>query len=275
LLPALAVTAATASAAPIVDADRSCYSTYGDTPIHLTGAGFTPGGRLTDAATWIGSSGQHRPVGSYITTADSTGGLDTSGETPELEGPAEDFKLKLTVSDEAKIAFGAPPAEQSVETTVKVSVFGAWMKPWNTDGPAPGRPSRRDLLDVGGYLDANSRVLFVHDLRGRRLVKTLRVGRLRGACAVLTRRFREFNFRPVPAGMYRVLFDTTRAWPNDDKWSGYDRVVVRARDARPAQGPSMRDHSADVVRRAFANSATGRSSAAATDDLHPALRSGS
>jgi hypothetical protein len=135
----------------------------------------------------------------------------------------------VAATDQTLAAQGVPPSEQTATTTVTVSFFGAHVAPWNTDGPARGRPGHRALLDVGGYIDSNSRTLYLHYLRRDRLVKTLRIGRLRGPCGTLTTRLREFAFRRVAPGTYRTVFDTTRAWPNDDMWSGYFRVVVARR----------------------------------------------
>ena len=46
---------------------------------------------------------------------------------------------------------------------------------------------------------------------------------------------REFPFKPVERGAYRVVFDTTRAYPNDDSWIRFGRVVVGRADAIPAR----------------------------------------
>jgi hypothetical protein len=239
-LPALVVAAAVASlataapaqAAPAITTDHACYSIY--TPLRISGTGFTPGGAVRLSETWIDPDGSSRFGPALTATADSTGAFTYAQELPEIF--VDHLDLNITATDAVLAAQGATAAEHSVATTVRVSFFGAFYPAWNTDGPAPGRPGFASELDVGGYIDSNSRTLFVHYIRRGRLVKTLRVGALSGSCGTLTKRFREFAFRPVPAGTYSVRFDTTRAWPNDDMWSGYRRVKV----TRPARRASSR-----------------------------------
>jgi hypothetical protein len=69
-------------------------------------------------------------------------------------------------------------------------------------------------------------------VRRGRLLRTVTVGRLTGACGSLTLRAREFPFRPVPAGTYRVQFDTSRAYRvAKQDFVVYRRLTVRAKDA--------------------------------------------
>jgi hypothetical protein len=220
--------ATAAQAAPTIQTDRSCYSR--PTPLRLTGSGFTPGGPLEITAAYTYPDGQTETAGSFPATADASGALATSFGLAEIE--TAQLRITVTVNDRTRIAQGAPPAEQTASTTFTQVFFGAYYRPWNTDGPATAQPGRSATLEASGYLDSNSRVLYVHYIRNGRLAKTLRVGRLSGPCAMLTTRFRQFDFRPLKAGTYRVEFDTTKSWPNDDLLSGYRRVVVRARDAK-------------------------------------------
>lgn len=87
-------------------------------------------------------------------------------------------------------------------------------------------------IEASGYLKGNltsGPVRPVHP-RPNRTVKTVRVGRLSGACRGLKKRFRAFDFRPVAAGTYRVTFDTNPF--SDDNVAdspGYRRVKVRRR----------------------------------------------
>jgi len=193
--------------------------------LRIAGTGFTPSGRLEITGTWVQPNGATRLAGTFAESADDSGAFVEAEETPSLH-QGDRFRFRVTVDDLTQIAQGAPPSGQSASTTVTVSFFGAYFRPWYTTGTPSGRPGRTALLEVGGYIDSNSRILYVHYLRASHLIKTLRIGRLKGPCGALTQRFRQFDFRPVPAGTYNVSFDTTRAWPNDDKYSGYRRVVV-------------------------------------------------
>jgi len=219
-----------AQATPTVSADRSCYSDDGATPLNIAGTGFTPSGPLEVSGAWIEPDGSTYGAGTFTLNADGAGAFVDSEQTPSPR-PFERTPFTITVNDQTRITQGAPPSERSASVTVTVASYGAYFKPWDTKGPARGKPGRIARLDVDGYLETNSRVLYVHYRRGRHLVKTLRVGRLTGPCGALTKRFRQFDFRPVPAGTYGVEFDTTRAWPNDELSWLYRRVVVRKRDA--------------------------------------------
>jgi len=75
--------------------------------------------------------------------------------------------------------------------------------------------------------------LYAHYVRAGRLVRTVPLGRLRGPCGDLVRPMREFPFRPVPAGSYRVQFDNRRAFTTTGPRMGYRRVVVAPADALP------------------------------------------
>ena len=216
--------AAPAQAAPTITTDRQCYSTF--TPLRISGTGFTPGAAVQLSETWIDPDGASRFGPALTATADAAGALTYAQELPEIF--VDHLDLNITATDLASGAQGT--------TTVGMSFFGAYYPAWNTNGPAPGRPGFAAELDVGGFIDSNSRTLFVHYIRRGRLVTTRRVGALSGPCATLTTRFREFDFRPVARGTYEVRFDTTRAWPNDDVWSGYGRVTVK----RPARRASAR-----------------------------------
>ncbi len=215
--------AAPAQAAPTITTDHECYSVY--TPLRISGTGFTPGAAVQLSETWIAPDGSSRFGPALTATADAAGTFTYAQELPEIF--VDHLDLNITATDAALAAQGATAAEHSAATTVGVSFFGAYYPAWNTDGPAPGRPGFVSDLDVGGYIDSNSRTLFVHYIRRGRLVKTLRVGALSGPCSTLTTRFREFAFRPVSPGTYEVRFDTTRSWPNDDMWAGYRRVKVK------------------------------------------------
>ena len=132
-----------------------------------------------------------------------------------------------------RAAAGAPLEQRQASTRFKLTWFGSFYRPWNTDGPAVGRPGRVRTLQASGYVRGNlTKVLYVHYIRltGSRKVTTVRVGRLRGSCGALKVRFREFNFRPVPRGTYRVTFDTNPA-SDDNVYDspGYDRVKISRR----------------------------------------------
>jgi hypothetical protein len=228
---------ATAQAAPTVVADRSCYSLL--TPVSLAGDGFTPNGDLLVAGTVTYPDGAMAEAGTVPAVADAQGHVEGMFGLPQIDYRRLTFTA--TVSDLSRIAQGAPVAEQSANTSFTVVPFGAYFRPWNTDGPARARPGRRARLEVDGYIATASRSLYVHYVRRGRLVKTQRVGRLDPECGSLTTRFKQFAFHPVEPGRYRVIFDTTRRWPNEDAWSGYRQVVVSKARTRAHQALGRRN----------------------------------
>jgi hypothetical protein len=77
-----------------------------------------------------------------------------------------------------------------------------------------------------------ARRFYAHYTRGGKLVKTIRVGALTGACGNITRHMREFPFRPVASGTWRVQFDTSLEYKAPGEYySVYPPVKGAAPDA--------------------------------------------
>jgi hypothetical protein len=219
-LAALAVVAATfaapaASAAPTLSTDRECYGADRDT-VALSGSGYTPGGAIT---LLFGGRGQFLI---REATADASGAFAFKLPAPTLEtlGYTDMFRAPMTVTatDETQDQFAA--------AEVTLTGYDVYVKPWATMGPAAGRPRHMTVFDALGWTTLGDR-LYAHYLRGGKLVRTVRLGSLTGPCGDLRVRMREFPFRPVPAGRYRVQFDTTRAYHKlGIEYSYYYKAVV-------------------------------------------------
>jgi hypothetical protein len=243
LLTAASVLAAVApaDAAPALTAGLPCYGGLGT--VELTGAGFTPNGPLELTARWSSKFGYTASGGTFKITADAAGAFTDARDLPDIE--YDSLLLTVTAKDLTRAALGAPLADQFASTRFTVAYYGADYRPWNTDGPARAHVGRADVFDASGFVGSNSRTLFIHYLRGGHLVKTLRVGQLAGPCAALSTQLRQFDFQPVPRGTYRVRFDTTRGWPNDEVlWAGYKRVVVGKSISAVQRAPSRRRRAA-------------------------------
>jgi len=212
LLPLAAALAgpASAAAAPALELDRPCYAQF--TTIGLTGSGFTPGGPVEVTGTYPDGE----LAGRFELTASEAGTITSIDESPEIV----DARSELTISARDV------GTSESASVVARLSSFGAYYRLWNTDGPARGRPGRVRQLEADGFI-TGPRVLYVHyRLRGK-VVKTLRLGRLSGPCGSLRTRFREFDFKGVRPGTYRVRFSQSRSWVGQYPYSDYKRVVVR------------------------------------------------
>jgi len=55
----------------------------------------------------------------------------------------------------------------------------------------------------------------------------VRIGALQGACGDLTKRIRQFPFRPVAAGAWTIRFTGSQVFDKRDMWISY-RVRVTA-----------------------------------------------
>jgi hypothetical protein len=169
-------------------------------------------------------------AGSLRITADANGHISHPFNIPQQTFDPIDFRI--VARDETLAAQGLP-AEAS--TMLKATGYGVFFAPWNTNGPAIARPGRRGKLEILGFVGTVSRRAYVHYVLRGRPVKTRYLGRLRGPCGTLTvRRFKQFDFRPLPAGTYRIVIDTYPQYRVDGgEGSGFSRVIVRRRDARP------------------------------------------
>ena len=219
-LAALALACGPAAAAPTLQADHQCYAAARDV-IGLAGSGYTPGGHV--ALFFASSSGG---FGQSQATAGADGSFSTTVLAPtlgEFNAWPPGFTLSITANDTARQ--GAPDEPAVAATSVTVSDWWVDVPPWG-GLPAYARPRRMTTISAYGWT-----TLYVHYVRGRRLIRTLRLGELTGACGSLSLRMRQFPFRPVRAGTYRVQFDTTRAYRRKDSWTAYPRVTVRAKDA--------------------------------------------
>jgi hypothetical protein len=74
-------------------------------------------------------------------------------------------------------------------------------------------------------------VLYAHYFLKGKLKKTVRIGALTGDCGNLTKKMKQFPFRPVPAGDYRIDFDTSRAYLRNAEGIRYPHVKVPASKA--------------------------------------------
>ncbi len=221
-----------ALARPTLAVDRACYAER--EAIHFTGNGYTPSGAVVLLLSSLPSFNGR--IGTYPATADSTGAiLDwfTAPKFSDFGAKPPRYTLSITANDQAKLGPTGPigpPEDTFALTQVTVSIWDAVVKPWDTVGPARGHPKHRVTLAAHGWTSLGS-TLYGHYMRAGHLQQTVKIGSLKAPCGDLTTTMREFPFRPVPAGRYRIVFDTTKAYNPRDPANWYKTVVVARKDA--------------------------------------------
>ena len=209
--------------APTLVSTMPCFSLASGS--ELTGEGWTPNGIVHLSGTY--ASGE--PALDLDLTADGAGKIRFTSAVPN--DAARTKTIRVTAEDRARTAAGAPLEQRQASTSFKLTWYGPFYSPWNTDKAAIGRPGRVRTIEASGYLGRNlTKDLYAHYLRPNGTVKTVRVGRLSGVCGGLKKRFREFDFRPVAAGTYAVTFDTN-PFSDDNVYDapGFARVKIRRR----------------------------------------------
>jgi hypothetical protein len=197
---ALAAPAAAEAATITTPTVKPCYRGMGvlnpDTgllggePIAVTGTGYTPNGAVTITA-------NGRSIGSVL--------ADPSGNIAGTYRPAVNRGVQsrtLTATDQTNPALTASlPALRVSAVTVNLR-------------PKGGRPNRRFRIGARGFV--TGRRLYAHIVRGGRVRRTVRIGRLRGPCHKLSARKRLFG-RNVRTGFYRIQFDGKRRYSRRTK----------------------------------------------------------
>jgi hypothetical protein len=191
--------------------DRTCYTPNEE--VRLTGTGFTPGGQVTIAL----SRGTDVLVRETPLVADAAGALSGSLRTPQLtsrDDPRE--RAVITASDVTRAStFGA------VQIALSAWAVAADNPSWSSRAPI-GDPRRMTRFRLIGFTPATR--AWLHYRFGGRTVRTVPLGALRRPCGDTTKRMREFPFRPVRAGQWRLVFSGT---PRFDPRSDYIAVPVR------------------------------------------------
>jgi hypothetical protein len=222
LLTAALAAPALAAAAPTVSTDLPCYSP--GQPIALSGAGYTPGGDVAIFFNLAGAHG-HNLVTPNPLKADGAGGLTGRLPAPDLASD-NDLRETVTISanDQVRLAPGAPPLppeETFGMTQFELSAVDALVRPWFS---GRGNPRALTTFKVVGWEPFHK--VSVHYLLNGKRIKTVLVGSVSGPCGDLTKKMRQFPFRPVPAGRYRIRFTGTPFYDPQGFWIGYREVVV-------------------------------------------------
>ncbi len=214
---------AVAAAAPTVNADLPCYSP--GQSIRLTGAGYTPGGDVAMLFSLSGAHGSNVVSARDPLTADAAGGINGRVAAPPL---ASDNDLRetvtMTANDQARLGPTGPvgPPEDSFATTqFTLSAADVLVVPWLIGHVNPRALTTFKVMGWEPY-----RKVYAHYFLNGKRIKTVEIGSVSGPCGDMTKKVRQFPFRPVPAGRYRIRFTGTPFYDPQGFWIGYREVVV-------------------------------------------------
>jgi hypothetical protein len=214
---------ALASAAPTVSADKPCY--VPGQQQRITGSGYKPGGEVSLSYNQSGPHGNGLMVGT--TTADGAGNIDELFKTPALASSDDNQEtVNLGASDDEPPQNGTPPALGT--TQFLASTFDAIVPAWDAH---KANPRKKTTFHAYGFEAVGGKTLYAHYVLHGKLRKTVAIGRLTGPCGDLKKTQRQFPFRPVRAGTYRVKLDATKSYPNHSLGYTYTRVKVSKKRA--------------------------------------------
>ena len=235
LTAALGASAAPASAVIGLAPVRPCLSELD--AVSPNAAGLTPGGAvkfdlLSNGRPLLSTSTQPAaPDGTYRIAAPYPASV-TDKWFPDQA--TDTIPLQMTVTDLTRLSSGQPLTSPEVAASAAVT-FSRWNVFIGTPGGRIPTPRDRIRFRAVGWTTGIGRPIFVHYIRGRTDVHAERLGVLAGPCGNFTKTLpRAFPFRPVRAGQYRLLFNTSPS-PNREPRLVTRLIRVRARDAIPAR----------------------------------------
>jgi hypothetical protein len=212
-----------ASARPAVQADHACYRPGDD--LALTGSAFTADAEVAFIFDMSGKNGRNLLFSDPNPRTDAAGGVRATYRVPELASSDDRREqLFITANDQAK--FGpdgpiGPPEESFANVTTQLSQWDVLADSW-LDGQ--GDPQRAMHIEAFGW--THEKALWAHYFRGTKRIKTVRIGALQGACGDLTKRVRQFPFRPVAAGSWTIYFSGSQFFDKSKPWIRFPRVRV-------------------------------------------------
>jgi len=210
-------------AGPAVTLDRTCYAP-GDT-ITATGTGFTPNAQILEVV------GQLPPEGGSVLrtlstthTADAAGSFSSAIRAPHLARGRDRTEPEFSVFNDQAVA--DPNAGPSATVRWTLSNWALKIPEWSS---RVGDPRRSMAIDTYGWT-GQGKSLYAHYYRGTTRVNSVRIGPLTGECGDLRKVVRQFPFRRVRAGEWRIFFSATAVLDKvNDGWIQRTVVVPRSR----------------------------------------------
>ena len=224
IISSLALVPTVATASPALRADRACYRP-GD-PIALAASAFTPNAPIGFIFQLQGDNGSKILADDHSPNADVTGALNITYRAPDLAS-SDDRREELFISANDQTKLGpngpiGPPEESFAHVTTRLSQWGVLADAWMN-----GRADPRRVVHLRAFGWTQEKTLWAHYFLGTKRIKSVRIGALQGACGDLTKRIRQFPFRPVAAGAWTIRFTGSQTFDKRDMWISY-RVRVTA-----------------------------------------------
>jgi hypothetical protein len=184
--------------------DRTCYAP-GD-PMVETGRGFAPNAQILQIAgfTAPGGSDVLRALSATV-TADAAGNFRTVFRAPQLARAADRTEDAISLfTDPAAIEnpTATPPGPVVAWTLSARDVKVAQWANRTAD------PARSMSVDAFGWTRGHAN-LYAHYYRGTTRIRSVKLGPLTGACGTFKRTVKQFPFKRVKAGEWRIFFSDT------------------------------------------------------------------
>jgi hypothetical protein len=214
---------------PGVRFDRTCYAP-GDT-ITQIGRGFTPNAQIRQTVGLLTPDG-NTVLGtlSATHTADASGGFTTRLRAPRLARASDRTEIAGSIFvDQAAPPPPTPDTPPGPTVIWRLSAWNIRIPQW---AARTADPARSMTIDTYGWTTAGS-VLYAHYYRGTTRMRSVRIGALTGACGNLRKQVRQFPFRGVRGGEWRVFFSAT-AVLDKERDPFIRRTVVVARSKATA-----------------------------------------
>jgi hypothetical protein len=215
---------ATAAAAPTLDVDRSCYTP--DQAINLTGSGYSPGAQVTVVASLLSSFGNQYGAFDPITSG-ADGSISEKLRAPELASDRDTEETMALAGEDPLADQNLPEEDRFGAAAFKLSIFDFFVDAWDSRKVDPRKTTTFTAYGFEGL----GPVVYAHYVLGGKLKKTVRIGALSGDCGNLSKTMKQFPFRPVPAGDWRVDFDTSQRYVQHAGGIRFPHVKVSAKKA--------------------------------------------
>jgi hypothetical protein len=207
-----------------VTLDRTCYAP-GDAIVH-TGRGFAPNAQVGEFVGFFAPGGGGDPLrslGATITT-DASGSFTIALRAPQLARRSDRTEDALSLFLDPGLVASPPTMVPSAEWTL--SARDIKIAQWAN---RIGDPARSMTVDTYGWTGGRTN-LYAHYYRGTTRIRSAKVGALTGACGNLKKQVKQFPFKRVKAGEWRVFFSTTPVLDKQrDTWLRKTLIVPRSR----------------------------------------------